>query len=546
MIATVTMLTASCSDYDDWNTANSASTNDSKQTLWENISNREELSDFAELLARVGYDKELQTNRFYTVWAPVNGTYNADSLKTQVDSVNLLKKFVKNHIADFNYTLTGGVEAKRVYTLNAKSYELTNEGGNTYDGIHIQTANLPSSNGVLHTLGGMAQFYPNLYEYLSEVQDADSISSYIKRYETLTLDLKNSIEGPIDSLGRQTYSDSVMILSNSMTRRLGVKLDNEDSTYTMLFPTDEAYKEIYEKIATYFKYPTTLNYSTISTTGLSNTKTTVDPLLTDSLTRLNLASALTFSHSDVYNQWLDGKDKLYQDTLRATSGLKLSNGEEMLNEHLVGGVIPMSNGHARLVDSLAYHPWDTWCGDISVNVYNKNSRPYVNSGAFATYTLQLEKQSIRYADMIPSNTTSSQPYTYFLLPNVRSTAYNVYLVSIPSTWISESDTLDVKFEAAINYADASGTIKKVELGDKFIAKAKTEGTYQLDSILLGSITFPVAYAGVGDDCAPNLYVKINRPRADRSKYSNRLRVVGIVLRPVEYDNFQPFITNREQ
>ena len=40
--------------------------------------------------------------------------------------------------------------------------------------------NNPSSNGVIHILGGKSTFYPNIYEYLDEVQGCDNFVKYIQ------------------------------------------------------------------------------------------------------------------------------------------------------------------------------------------------------------------------------------------------------------------------------------------------------------------------------------------------------------------------------
>lgn len=58
LVAT-TMMAASCSDFEDYNTVPTDVTASANKTLWENISADSELSDFAALVKKAGYDDEL-------------------------------------------------------------------------------------------------------------------------------------------------------------------------------------------------------------------------------------------------------------------------------------------------------------------------------------------------------------------------------------------------------------------------------------------------------------------------------------------------------
>ena len=65
----------SCSDYDDYNTVPGVFGGDqtgANNTLWENISNDQQLTRFADLARKCSFSEVLNSPRFYTVWAPVN------------------------------------------------------------------------------------------------------------------------------------------------------------------------------------------------------------------------------------------------------------------------------------------------------------------------------------------------------------------------------------------------------------------------------------------------------------------------------------------
>ena len=131
MMAAATLLAASCTDFDDYNQAYQTGSAESNVTLWGNISSRSDLSEFASLLVKGGFDKELDKSRFYTVWAPKNGTFDFATYN-QMDSATLVDRFIKSNVADFNYVLSSSFN-ERVHALNEKSYTFQNENGSTYD-----------------------------------------------------------------------------------------------------------------------------------------------------------------------------------------------------------------------------------------------------------------------------------------------------------------------------------------------------------------------------------------------------------------------------
>ena len=86
-----------CTDkWDDHYDANSGTITD--QTLWDVISSNSSLTQFTQILKLTGYDEILDNNRVYTVWAPADGTFNADSLKTLIAAGTTQKE---NVILDF-------------------------------------------------------------------------------------------------------------------------------------------------------------------------------------------------------------------------------------------------------------------------------------------------------------------------------------------------------------------------------------------------------------------------------------------------------------
>lgn len=568
MMAAATLLTASsCTDFDDYNEAYTAGSAESKQTIWENISSREDLTQFAALLKKGGYDKVLSNSTFVTVWAPKDGTYDFDSLMNKVDSATLVNRFVKNHIANYNHNAVG--EPSRVRLLSGKSYILGNGkfGDRT---IYAGGMNIPGVNGLLHILeDGMEVFNPNVYEYVME-SAGDSLSSYFKKYERPYFDASQSVVGPINEFGEQTYSDSVIVQINSLIGNdytgsrglLRAALSNEDSVYTMLIPTDRAYKNAYEKIRSYYKYPANgqIKYQPISSTGLApeQTVTVNSEYVTDSIARLNVASALIYSHGNLYNRWwTTGSTPTTEieanDTICSSLSRWFSNGTEMFSTYMTGDEVILSNGYARVVDSLAMHPWDSWAGELYVDISSdRTTDRYIQS---ASYTLVSVRENNfntaigeyfpTYLELAPIN-DSSQPDVYFRLSGVKSTSYNVYVTLLPANINKVENEEDMERErltqlnAEIGFFNSKGKTEVLKFkndagSEKLLTDSANLG--KVDTFFVGRVDFPYSYATT--DASPYLRLKISRSKynSKEKEYTQYLRIGRIVLRPVEYDEY---------
>ena len=212
MMAAGMLAATSCSDFSDYNEAKLDSTPSGNLTLWENISQNPQLSEFAQLVKKTGFDSELNNTRYLTVWAPANGTFNRADLETLTDSA-LLAQFIKSHVAEYGHAATGLLN-ERVHTLNDKSFTFAGSGNYTFDGVDITATNMPSINGLMHMLNGAARFFPNLYEYIFMAQGVDSLRQQFLKYQRTYLDPDASIKGPMVN-GVQTYIDSVLIVVDS-------------------------------------------------------------------------------------------------------------------------------------------------------------------------------------------------------------------------------------------------------------------------------------------------------------------------------------------
>ena len=558
MMVAMVLAASSCTDFDDYNEVPMDANASAEKTLWENISQNASLSNFQSIIKKVGFDAALQQSHFYTVWAPLDGTYDANALLNQ-DDETVLYRFVKSHVAEYNHLVSGAID-ERIHALNDKSFLFEGNGTYKYADVDVAQTNLPSINGVMHTLQGAATFYPNIYEYIFQREGIDSLEQYVKKYETVYLDENNSVVGPTVN-GKQTYIDSVMVTTNSLYRTLNARIAHEDSSYTMILPTNEAWVKAYDKIKPYFNYIRTTTAQDIdaaqSQTTIPSTTVTIDHVyMADSLTKLAMMENLFFNNNNEYNRWVENPSAVFTDTLLTTTRNKLSNPREILAKTI--DKEKMSNGYARIVDSLAILPWEGWAPELIISPIGRNvswngdnhtvvvENPNPAKGTF-------ESGSIAYLWVSPK-TNYSKPELAIKLPGVLSTTYNLYCVIVPPD-VDPTDTITEvmpnQLDFDLSYCNANGTLAQTWTGTNhttskthFALKLENDPT-KVDTMFVGTINFPVAYMGLGEKMYPNLKItsdfSVFSPLM--KTYTRDLRIAAIILRPVEKDDY--FATKEE-
>lgn len=518
LILMASLIVEACSDFSDYNTVPNPTDTTAGNTLWENIAVNTDLTDFAAVLQRVGYNEQLSASHIYTVWAPVNGTFNKDSL-LEVSDAKTLKQFVYNHIANYSH-LESDLEDTLVYMLNKKLLKFRNKGmpNITFDGKNIlpngNKFNIPSSNGILYAINAPTVFKYSGYEYISEMGGiADNFMNYVKKYENSYLDVNASVKGIIDENGRQTYDDSVMVVVNTLTTtQMRALLDSEDSLYTLLIPNNEAWDKEMSKISKCYNYISPMKYQNLSSDALKKNvgstdesqipggtcPTTTGALATimsadmgkeevalsnppsnaeikntaaywnDSITKKFLVSNLAFSENDrVYNTKLStGEAFVAGDTLRSTTKSKLTNLVRL--DEVTEKKIELSNGHARIISEYPFKSWE---------IYNKKIKSrrvgrYITAKGLGTinYTVYNISPSICVLDKDEDTKELHYvktevgggviaPELDFYIPNVLSTTYDVYIVMVDG-WVDAEDRSTYvpkpySLRVDINYTDAN-------------------------------------------------------------------------------------------
>ena len=583
-IAMAMCLFTSCSDYSDYNSEPSAGDQPSAGiTLWENISSDPQLTKFAALAQQCKFSEALNSPRFYTVWAPVDAAISETeySRLRASDSATIVKQFMQQHITEYNYPISAALQSKTIISLNAKHHPFTQQ---SFDGISYDAINIPAANGVMHKLNGVSEFYPNLYENIDNLQGCDQLKNYIQKYDEYYLDVNASVIGPLRD-GKQTYLDSVMKKRNNVIRSImRADLEDEDSTYCMLVPNDQAWNEAYAAINPCYNYIPKMDYMDLEKKTLvaSSLKATdskadkpaeTDGELQDSLTCRNIVQNLVFSNWYKGNQPLFGNGSFAPaDSAYTTSGRHLTNMQPALDH--TTAINEMSNGWARTIDKLTFDSWETY-NPVLATAYPEATMKVTK---LTTHNIPLDSLASRdslfsklppmlrqwilpqtsrffsYVAVDSANVdgTTGKPEFNFALRDVRSTTYHIYVVTVPAQVEEPQATVKPYYlRFYLSWTDAANKQQYTVLpnGSKSSIEMTTDNGDSSETLVclgdpgrvnvfdLGEFTFPACYYGL--DAYPSLmmmHTKTYTSSANRRKYDQQMRVAGVFLVPKEYND----------
>lgn len=551
-------MTTACSDWDDHYDNNGVS-GSASETIWENVKANANLSQFADLMHKAGYDEVINTTQTYTVWAPLNGTFNYDSLNA-LPLNNLKQHFAMNHVARFNYPASGSVDAA-VTMLNKKVMPFKGNGTYKFNGVEVVSPNVASSNGMLHVTSGMVDYMANLFESLDSMAlPIDSISRYFHNYDQKVLDEANSVKGPVVD-GRLTYLDSVFVEQNILLYLHNALIHREDSNYTMLLPSDEAWQKAYKAVKSCFNYQpftfvkdvpqTNLKKATADNYDTGSTKLDFD-LLNDSIIHYMICKDLFFNNNLYHNRVLNDLKtgaQLSVDSLVNTNR-SIFYGNDASDIFADARRIDKSNGSMWLTDSLRMRPWLTYNPIIKIQAENGAAKSY-NAGATTIVPIAKAEQnpdiqgtvSNGYYLTITPSSPASNPEAIFYLPGVRSTTYAVYVCFVPENINASTYTDNVRpniVQVTMGYNDLKGKpqeqplkVGKTQLFQSDITK--------VDTVYVGDFTFPLCYYGTGisnvtqESYAP--YVRISSRASSKNPGDRNLRIDYIMLVPKDLDNY---------
>ena len=563
-LALAVLTFAACSDT--WNDHFEDKGKDMKDyTLWEGITQNSNLSNFAKVILGCGFDKSLSSSQVFTVFAPTNehfsaqeadeliAAFNAEKGKVNINDNTVVKEFIHNHIAMYNHSIYETTNDS-LLMMNGKKIKLTTS---TFGNSTILTKNELYSNGVLFTIDGKADYAPNIFEYLRKDADLDSVtnffySDHFYRHEFIP---GRSIPGGIVD-GKTVYLDSVFVQRNDLFDFLNAELNEEDSTYWMVAPTNAAWKELLDEYQPYFNYDDQVKFrdsmvytlprlAIMEGTIFSRTLNT-DAHLTDSALSTNAARTYV---SRRYS-WGNNNLHYYQ-----YGGISATNTQKPFGPNGVfNGTenVPCTNGQVMKTDNWRINKLNTFYQWIIIEAEDRGSIKEVSKtedsktkeevGTIIPVTRRVMNNNPFYGKVwddgyvefveATNNTRLQHSVTFNIEDVLSNIGYDIYLVTAPAlandSNATEAQRLPTRLHCEMNYHNQKGTTETVVFGDS-ITTTRDEVNYLL---LAEDFKFPCCtYGLIEAEPQVTLTITTNVGRKETDTFTKTMMIDCIMLVP---------------
>ena len=457
----------SCTDtWDEHYSDFAANENSYAGTLMQAI--EDEAPDFAKVVKAYGYDRELGSDNFYTVWAPVDGSFNlsdyVDEAGNRVaDSTEVVKQFLKSHISRYAYSL--GKNDQKFTLLNEKTITLFADG--KFGDTQIDKKNISTNNGVLYTIAKPNPYAFNLFEIIAreykadQTEGKDTMSLYSYLYDPKvnkdSLIEEKSVYRGMDENGEKIWVDSFLLRNNTILKNVDATVYEEDSNFIAIIPSVKAWQERY-RIAERL-----LNFNPSEDTRTPGT--------CDSLKR---HYANQFAMSDLF--FNKNANEHWQDSLMSTihrTGAWYNHKyyskmpkdmpeDKFINDILAKAGTPeeCSNGDAYLVDEYPMGVDEQFfyrlkvSGRYGINddldnkgtgkfTKNVNTAFKTTNGTYSYKWRDQQQKTYKYSFVnIEPSSGSANPIVGFDVDNNLSGLYDIYLVTCP-IWMATPPTGDL-------------------------------------------------------------------------------------------------------
>ena len=488
-VAAVAFVAAACTDTWDEHYGNVDRTVPDKSLL-QLVEEAGNLNDFLEVLrathvfnnnkpTEVTYADLLASDQTFTVWAPVDGSFNVDSLLAEcatgvVGDSMCGQHFVQNHIAHY---VTNSTDEKSVIMLNGKYLDAkpgVMHGVSYVPGYNVEAA----KNGLLHVMDGGLSYLYNVYEGLTTLPDfKEGIGAFLKKYEELELDENASIiSGIVD--GNIVYSDSVLRRTNILFNTFQ-PINEEDSNFIMLAPDVQMWDEVYEEAKSYF------NYGSVNKA--------------DSLR--DYYAALAVTRDLVYNRNVGGRhilDSVYStsysdyDEERHHIYYKPFEMGGIFSSEFVRDTMACSNGVLYNLQKWPFQPEDIYFYPVKVEAENTNLIMDTKNLSYSPRDIVADSVSNGY---LVCNSVNGNWKVEYRLDEVLSGTYDVCVVVLPRSVYNANNRnwRSCKLKASLRYETPEGVEEIEELNDAIINNSRV-----VDTVKVATFHIPVCSYGQPD------------------------------------------------
>jgi hypothetical protein len=470
-------------------------------SLFEYIDSNPNLGTFKQMLESTGYDSILDASQTYTVWAPNNAALDGIDLTDEEAVTNL----VKNHITRGNYS-TAANDELFVKMLNGK-YSRLDGGELSFGNKKIVEANNRTKNGLVHVLEDYVPYMYNIWEFIENSEDLDSVSDYLVGLNEKIFIPELSTELGYDSVGNVLY-DSTFLTFNRLLTNLGA-LDVEDSIYSIILPDNNAWNEAYGRINGYFNVPDVFGGETRK----------------HDVTQWTLIQ-------DIDYRGLLSNPGMYS-SITSTNNNTFYSPAEIFNGSITQ---QFSNGLVNITSQMPFSDTASWFKPISIEAEVEYGRSSANSNVFLRFGQgdDFEISNDRYILVEPTSTSDlAKSNVAFDIPNTLSATYDIYCVFIPASLTNSTNLKPSKVSYTLTYlAMSSGrTRRKSFKSDDFVTNP--DG---LTKMLVSRWDFE--FANIVSSNYPTVAVSLEVTNAatvdeeNAGDFTRTMRIDRLILEPV--------------
>ena len=514
----------SCSDWDDHYENEAA--NGADLTLWDAIQQRSDLSDFAQVLENtmvfrqhkktsVSYADVLKGGRSFTLFAPVNGTFNKDSILSLVATANgdsaVERFFIMNHLSQ-KLVSADGTE-KNFRLLNYKNVSFAD---NKVNNVALRESNIHSKNGIMHVMDSQLPYMRTIYETLVALPEFKSHGQFLASYNEDEFSESASVSSGIVD-GKNVYVDSVTYERNKLMEQIG-RLDAEDSLYFVVIPTEAGWNKAWNTAFECFRFPKSDDRA-------------------DSLQRYYTYRALMDDAVYSYYQQKAHIEKVAYPYPYINFGSY--TGRQVFNYYrnpfsqtgIFGSakvVYQCSNGNIYASDEWAFDPTGTYNAMRSVEGENGSSViSYKDCSMTRVNALGDSISAHAFMHIKPTGGNSNWNVTY-KLTNALSTTYDIYVKVLPKSVIGGENKRPCRFTATINYYDEEGKEQHYTCND---GTPFNTDPYKTDYVKVATFKFPTCNY-LENTGQPSITVTCSIRPNENAKYDRNFYLDEIYLVPV--------------
>lgn len=510
-----TAIISACADWDDHYEA-PASEAAGGLSLWQTMQQYSELSDFCEVLQKtevyknhrktgVSYADLLGGSQTFTVLAPVNGTFNKDSLldllTTNRGDSMVERSFVGNHLS---YSLGSSVGSPtELFLINTK--RLTIADGKAYD-VPLKAPNIKAKGGVLHILQSALPYRHNLYEVMLNNPRYSGIGEQLASYEKDEFLPEQSVEGGMVD-GEMIYADSVFKERNILLESVG-ELAAEDSSYIFVVPEADEWQRVWEEAMGYFRFDETVVGGDSLQRLFANRALLGDAIFSRTIQVSHEDSLVTYAYNKYYPKY-----------------------HVFHRPYEPGGILygatptDYSNGTLYTAPQWPFTPQMTYHREIKVE--GEYTDQIVSDTLCTIFSRVQAADSISENGYLVINGQNMDNWRVtFKVENTLAGAYDICAIILPATvYTPDVETKPCRFTAQVNYVDEKG--KK----QSFSCSTFQNNPNRVDTLVLAeNFVFPVCNYGETNQKI-SVELRCNIIAIQNKLYDRNLYLDCIYLRP---------------